>query len=91
MWSGADNRHLPFYDIQDLWKLIDTRVAKEGTQPRNWGGHRISWLWVNGIFGKCSKLITTKQFAVFPFTLMAKKQWASADKKIQYPQYGHEP
>jgi hypothetical protein len=46
---------------------------------------------MNGIFGKCSKLITTKQFAVFPFALMAKKQWASADKKIQHPQHGYEP
>jgi hypothetical protein len=74
-----------------LWQFIYPRIAKQSAQPRDWCGRRFSWLWVNGIFGKCSKLVTPKQFAVFPFTLMAKKQWASADKKIQYPQYRDEP
>jgi hypothetical protein len=74
-----------------LRKFIDSCIAKQSTQPGNWRGYRISWLWVSGIFGKRSKLITPKQCAAFPFTLMAKKQWSSADKKIQYPQYGNQP
>jgi hypothetical protein len=91
MWSGTNKRHFPFYDIQDLRKFIDSRIAKQSTQPGNWRGHRFSWLWVKSIFGKGAKLITPKQIAVFPFTLMAKKQWSSAEKKIQYPQYGYKP
>ena len=61
----GDQQQTFLYDIQDLRKFIDSCIAKQSTQPGNWRGYRISWLWVSGIFGKRSKLITPKQCAVF--------------------------
>ena len=66
-----------------MWKFIDPRTAKERAKPRNWSSYRLTRFWMNSISGKCSKLITPKQFAVFPFALMVKKQWAASNKRFR--------